>query len=65
MDKTKQTPADRVGDRTKRQPRDPSPDRPRRGWNPADDIYGDDRRRAVDADLDFARGRYAKRPPKP
>jgi hypothetical protein len=61
MEKSKQTPADRNGGRTKRQPRDPSPDR--RGWNPADDIYGNDQR-PVDADLDLEKGKYSKPPPK-
>ena len=63
MDKSKQTPADRAGPRTKRQPRDPSPDR-KRGWNPADDIFGD-KQRPVDADMDLEDGKYSKRPPKP
>lgn len=63
MDKSKQTPADRAGGRTKRQPRDPSRDRKRRGWNPGDDLYGDDQR-PVDADLDLEDGKYSKRPPK-
>ena len=62
MDKSKQTHSDRAGDRTKRQPRDPSPER-KRGWNPVDDIYGD-KQRPVDADLDLD-GKFSKHPPKP
>ena len=50
-------------DRTKRQPRDPSPER-KRGWNPADDIYGDTGK-PVDTDLDLDKGKYSKPPPKP
>jgi hypothetical protein len=57
MDK-KQTPADR----TKRQPRDPSPER-KHSWNPADDIYGNDGH-AVDTDLDLDKGKYSEPPPK-
>lgn len=65
MDKSKQTPGDRVG-RTKRKPRDPSPEREeqsrqRRGWNPADDIFGE---KIVDKDLDLDRGKYSTPPPR-
>jgi hypothetical protein len=62
MDKSKQTPEDRVG-RTKRNPRDPSPEREqekKRGWNPADDIFGE---KVVDKDLDLDGGKYST-PPK-
>ena len=55
----KKTPADR----TKRPPREPAPER-KRGWNPADDIYGTDGH-PVDADLDLDKGKYSKPPPKP
>jgi len=48
-------------DRTKRNPRDPGPDR-KRGWNPADDLYGNEQR-PVDADLDLD-GKYSEPPPK-
>ncbi len=48
-------------DRTKRQPRDPSPDR-KPGFNPADDIYGKDGH-AVDADLDLGKGKFGEPPP--
>ena len=61
MDKSKSTKSDRVG-RTKRRPRDPSPDREKSGWNPSDDIYGK-KQRPVDADLDFDGG-YDEPPPK-
>lgn len=61
MDKKHQTKSDQQGDRTKRRPRDPSPDR-RRGWNPADDLYGDGKQRPVDADLDLDGEKYSKRP---
>ncbi|MDQ3365046.1 MAG: hypothetical protein M3680_06430 [Myxococcota bacterium] len=60
MEKRKQTPADR----TKRQPRDPGPDRKRSGWSPSDDLYGDGRK-TVDADLDLDEGSYSKPRPKP
>lgn len=59
MDKRKQTPADREGGRTKRQPRDPSPDR-RRTKGPIDDLYGDGNT-AVDRDLDLDGGDTPKR----
>ncbi|HUS31844.1 MAG TPA: hypothetical protein VMZ53_25260 [Kofleriaceae bacterium] len=62
MDKAKQTPGDRVG--RKRKPRDPSPEREeevRRGWNPADDIFGE---KTVDKDLDLDRGKYSTPPPR-
>ena len=49
-------------DRTKRQPRDPGATR-KRGWNPADDVYGDKSQKAVDTDLDLD-GKY-ETPAKP
>lgn len=51
MSKHKQTPADRHGGRTKRQPRDPSPQR-KRSKGPIDDLYGDGED-VVDRDLDL------------
>jgi hypothetical protein len=61
MPTSKQTPADEAGARTKRQRREPSPEPGRRGWNPADDLYGDSRK-PVDADLDFD-GKFSRPPP--
>ncbi len=59
MDKRKQTPADRRGGRTKRQPRDPGPDRsPSKG--PIDDLFGHGSS-AVDRDLDLDGGATPKR----
>lgn len=55
----KKTPSDR----TKRQPRDPSPDR-KRGWNPADDLYGN-KERPVDSDMDLDKGKFSDPPKKP
>ncbi|HTL36301.1 MAG TPA: hypothetical protein VL326_24380 [Kofleriaceae bacterium] len=63
MDKSKQTPNDRRGSRTRRNPRDPAAERKeqRRGWNPADDIFGE---KIVDKDLDLDRGKYSTPPPR-
>ena len=47
-------------DRTK--PRDPAPAK-KPGWNPADDIYGNDGH-PVDADLDLDKGKFSEPPPK-
>ena len=60
MDDSKKTPRDKKGpDRTHRKPRDPAPER--RGWNPADDLYG---KKVVDEDLDLGGGEFSTPPPR-
>ena len=59
MPKGKQTPADKRGTRTKRNPRDPSPERKESSLNPTDDLYGDSDG-AVDEEMEFDTGKYER-----
>lgn len=61
--KSKQTATDRRGSRTKRNPRDPSPQREKSSWEPIDDLYGDSDG-AVDREMEFDTGKYETPPPK-
>jgi hypothetical protein len=64
MSKSKQTPADQRGSRTKRNPRDPSPQHKQSSWEPLDDLYGDSDG-AVDSEMEFDTGKYEKPIQKP
>jgi hypothetical protein len=59
MRKSKQT----RGTRTKRNPRDASPDRQKSSWEPLDDLYGESDG-AVDSDMELDTERYESPPPK-
>jgi hypothetical protein len=61
--KSKQTAADKRGSRTKRNPRDPSPERKQSSWAPSDDLYGDSDG-AVDEEMEFDTGKYERPIPK-
>jgi hypothetical protein len=63
MSKSKQTPSDSRGSRTKRNPRDPSPERKQSSWSPIDDLYGDSDG-AVDEEMEFDTGKYERPLPK-
>ena len=63
MRKSKQTPSDARGSRTKRNPRDPSPERKKSSWEPADDLYGNSDG-AVDEEMEFDTGKYERPIPK-
>ena len=62
MRKPKQTPADKKGQRTKRQPRDRGAERKKSSWEPLDDLYGESDG-AVDSEMEFDTGRYETPPP--
>ena len=64
MSKSKQTPADKRGSRSKRNPRDPSPERERASWEPLDDLNGDSDG-AVDEEMEFDTSKYERPIPKP
>ena len=64
MRKSKQTATDKRGSRTKRNPRDPSPERETSKWEPLDDLYGDSDG-AVDSEMDFDTNKYERPIPKP
>ncbi len=58
MPKSKQTATDKRGSRTKRNPRDPSPQRKRTAHRePLEDLYGDSDG-AVDQEMELDTGRY-------
>ena len=61
--KSKQTPSDKVGSRTKRNPRDPSPEHKESTFAPVDDLYGDSDG-AVDEEMEFDTGKYERPIPK-
>jgi hypothetical protein len=64
MPKSKQTASDKRGSRSKRNPRDPSPEREQSKWEPIDDLYGDSDG-AVDEEMEFDTGKYERPIPKP
>jgi hypothetical protein len=61
--KSNQTPADKRGSRSKRNPRDPSPEREKSSWEPLDDLYGNSDG-AVDEEMEFDTGKYERPLPK-
>jgi hypothetical protein len=75
MSKAKETPADKRGTRTKRNPRDPGPDRQQSSeaaeaderkpssWEPIDDLYGESDG-AVDEEMEFDTGKFERPIPK-
>jgi len=63
MSKTKQTPSDRRGSRTKRDPRDPSPERHKSSWRPSDDM-DDDSDGVVDEEMELDTSKYERPIPK-
>ena len=71
MSKTKETPTDKRGTRTKRNPRDPSPERQEEASErketssePLDDLYGESDG-AVDEEMEFDTGKYERPISKP
>jgi hypothetical protein len=62
MSKSKQTATDKRGSRTKRNPRDPSPERKRSSAR-TDDLYGDSDG-AVDEEMELDTDRYERPAPK-
>lgn len=63
MPKSKQTATDVRGTRTKRNPRDPSPQREQSSWEPLDDLYGTSDG-AVDEEMELDTGKYEAPLPK-
>ena len=63
MRKSKQTASDVRGSRTKQKPRDPSEERKKSSWEPADDLYGNSDG-AVDEEMEFDTGKYERPIPK-
>lgn len=59
MPKSKPTATDKRGSRTKRNPRDPGPERDKSKREPIDDLYGESDG-AVDEEMEFDTGKYER-----
>jgi hypothetical protein len=63
MAKSKQTPSDKRGSRTKRNPRDPSPEHKQSSLERVDDLYGESDG-TVDAEMEFDTDKFERPTPK-